>query len=57
MVQSLLWKCCRFSTNQQIVSEAGKPQSHGIIERANATIKDLIHKSIELIDNFDWVKN
>jgi uncharacterized protein YoxC len=42
---------------KQISSEAGKPQSNGIIERMNATIKELIQKSIELNQNFDWVKN
>jgi hypothetical protein len=38
------------------LSEAGKPQSNGMIERANATIKELIQKSIELDQNFDWLK-
>jgi uncharacterized protein YoxC len=28
-----------------------------MIERANATIKELIQKSVELNQNFDWVKN
>ena len=28
-----------------------------MIERANATIKELIEKSIEINENFDWVKN
>jgi transposase InsO family protein len=42
---------------KQILSEAGKPQSNGMIERANATIKELIQKSIELDESFDWVKN
>jgi hypothetical protein len=28
-----------------------------MIERANAMIKELIHKSIELDESFDWVKN
>jgi uncharacterized protein YoxC len=28
-----------------------------MIERANATIKELIQKSIELNQSFDWVKN
>ena len=40
-----------------ILSEASKPQSNGMIERANATIKELIQKSIEMIDKFDWAKN
>jgi transposase InsO family protein len=42
---------------KQILSEAGKPQSNGMIERANSTIKELIQKSVELNQNFDWVKN
>jgi transposase InsO family protein len=42
---------------KQILSEASKPQSNGMIERANATVKELIQKSIEMIDKFDWVKN
>ena len=28
-----------------------------MIERANATIKELIEKSIEINEKFDWVKN
>ena len=28
-----------------------------MIEKANATIKELIQKSIEMIDKFDWAKN
>ena len=42
---------------KQILSEAGKPQSNGMIERANATIKELVQKSVELNQSFDWVKN
>jgi transposase InsO family protein len=42
---------------KQILSEAGAPQSNGMIERANATIKELIQKSVELNQSFDWVKN
>ena len=42
---------------KQILSEAGAPQSNGMIERANATIKELIQKSVELNHSFDWVKN
>jgi uncharacterized protein YoxC len=42
---------------KQILSEAGAPQSNGMIERANSTIKELIQKSIELNQNFDWVKH
>ena len=45
------------SNIKQILSEAGKPQSNGMIERANATIKELIQKSVELNQSFDWVKN
>jgi uncharacterized protein YoxC len=39
------------------LSEAGAPQSNGMIERANATIKELIQKSVELNQSFDWVKH
>jgi hypothetical protein len=42
---------------KQILSEAGKPQSNGMIERANATIKELLQKSVELNQSFDWVKH
>ena len=42
---------------KQILSEPNKPQSNGMVERANATIKELIQKSVELNQNFDWVKN
>jgi predicted XRE-type DNA-binding protein len=42
---------------KQIFSEAGKPQSNGMIERSNATIKELIQKSLELNEKFDWPKN
>jgi uncharacterized protein YoxC len=42
---------------KQILSEAGAPQSNGMIERANSTIKELIQKSVELNQNFDWVKH
>ena len=28
-----------------------------MIERANATIKEIIQKSLELDENFDWIKN
>ena len=42
---------------KQILSEAGKPQSNGMIERANATIKEIIQKSLELDENFDWIKH
>ena len=42
---------------KQILGEAGKPASNGLIERANATIKELIQKSLEINPKFDWVKN
>jgi len=42
---------------KQILGEAGKPQSNGMIERANATIKELIQKSLEINPKFDWQKN
>jgi transposase InsO family protein len=42
---------------KQILGEAGKPQSNGMIERANGSIKELIQKSIEMNENFDWAKN
>jgi uncharacterized protein YoxC len=42
---------------KQILAEAGKPQSNGMIERANATIKELIQKSLEINPKFDWAKN
>jgi len=42
---------------KQILSEAGKPQSNGMIERANATIKELIQKSLKINPKFDWAKN
>ena len=42
---------------KQILGEASKPQSNGMIERANATIKELIQKALEINENFDWVKN
>jgi len=42
---------------KQILGEAGKPQSNGLIERANATIKELIEKALELNRKFDWVKH
>ena len=42
---------------KQILGEAGKPQSNGMIERANGSIKELLQKSIEMNENFDWAKN
>ena len=41
---------------KQVFSTPHTPQSNGGIERANQTLKRLIHKSIELNDNFDWAK-
>ena len=41
----------------QVLGEAGKPQSIGMIERASGSIKELNQKSIELNENFDWPKN
>ena len=38
---------------KQILGEASKPQSNGMIERANATIKELIQKALEINENFD----
>jgi hypothetical protein len=51
--------CLFFRENniKQILSEPSKPHSNRMIERANATIKELIHKSIELDENFDWITN
>ena len=40
---------------KQVFSSAHLPQSNGQIERANQTLKRLIHKSIEMENNFDWV--
>lgn len=42
---------------KQILSEAGKPQSNGSVERINGVLKDLIQKSIDLNNNYDWVRN
>jgi len=42
---------------KQILSEASKPQRNGMIERANATIKELIQKSLEINEKIDWLKN
>jgi len=42
---------------KQILAEAGKPASNGMIERSNATIKELIQKSLEINPKFDWVKH
>ena len=42
---------------KQILGEASKPQSNGMIERVNGVIKELIQKALEINENFDWVKN
>jgi transposase InsO family protein len=42
---------------KKILSEPAKPQSNGMIERANATIKEVIQKSLEINENYDWVLN
>ena len=42
---------------KQVFSTPHNPQSNGGIERANQTLKRLIHKSIEMKDGFDWVAN
>jgi len=41
---------------KQILGEAGKPASNGLVERANATIKELIQKALEMNEKFDWIK-
>jgi len=42
---------------KQVLSEPYKPQSNGTIERANGVLKELIQKTIELNNKYDWVKN
>jgi transposase InsO family protein len=42
---------------KQVLSSAYAPQSNGAIERANQTLKRLIHKNIEINDKFNWVKS
>ena len=42
---------------KQILGEASKPQSNGLVERANATIKELIQKALKINPKFDWQKN
>ena len=42
---------------KQVLSEPGKPQSNGMIERANASIKEVIQKSLEINEKYDWVMN
>ena len=41
----------------RILSEQGKPQSNGMIERVNASIKEVIQKSLEINEKYDWVIN
>jgi hypothetical protein len=43
--------------SRKLYSVPHNPQSNGGIERANQTLKRLIHKSIEMKDGFDWVAN
>jgi transposase InsO family protein len=42
---------------KQILGEASKPQSNGMVERVNGVIKELIQKALEINEKFDWVKN
>ena len=42
---------------KQVFSAAYAPQSNGAIERANQTLKRLIHKNIEVNPKFNWVKS
>lgn len=42
---------------KQVLSSAYAPQSNGAIERANQTLKRLIHKNIEINPKFDWTKS
>jgi transposase InsO family protein len=41
---------------KQILSEASKPQSNGMVERINGVIKKIIQKSLEINEKFDWPK-
>jgi hypothetical protein len=47
----------RSKSISQVFSSAHKPTSNGGIERANQTLKRLIHKNIEVNDQFNWVKS
>jgi transposase InsO family protein len=42
---------------KQVLSAPYAPQSNGAIERANQTLKRLIHKNIEVNKKFNWVKS
>jgi len=42
---------------KQILGEASKPQSNGMIERVNGVIKELIQKALEINEKFDWERN
>jgi len=42
---------------KQILSEASKPQSNGMVERVNGVIKELIQKALEINEKFDWERN
>jgi uncharacterized protein YoxC len=39
------------------LSEPAKPQSNGMIEKANASIEEVIHKSLEINEKYVWVMN
>lgn len=41
---------------KQILSSAHAPQSNGAIERANQSLKRLIHKNLTIKKEFNWVK-
>ena len=42
---------------KQILGEASKPQSNGMVEWVNGVIKELIQKALEINEKSDWVKN
>ena len=42
---------------KQILGEASKPQSNGMVERVNGVIKELIQKALEINEKFDWERN
>ena len=41
---------------KQVFSKASLPQSNGLVERHNQTLKRLIQKNIELNEDYDWAK-